>query len=168
MTTIRGRRIMLLVVAALVATLLINMLYNAVSNAYLTQISYTEFKELMAEDKISEVSFKSDDRLIILTKEEAAKKSQKKYYYTGLIPNQDTTELTDEFDRLGIAYNTELPEEISPVIAFVITWVVPSWRFICCSASCGAWPRRWAEAASEASAGSAKTKPRSTWKSRPA
>ena len=121
----KGRRIMLLVVAALVATLLINILYNAVSNAYLTQISYTEFKELMAEDKISEVSFKSDDRLIILTKEEAAKKSQKKYYYTGLIPNQDTTELTDEFDRLGIAYNTELPEEISPVIAFVITWVVP-------------------------------------------
>ena len=121
----KGRRIMLLVVAALVATLLINMLYNAVSNAYLTQISYTEFKELMAEGKISEVSFKSDDRLIILTKEEAAKKSQKKYYYTGLIPNQDTTELTDEFDRLGIAYNTELPEEISPVIAFVITWVVP-------------------------------------------
>ena len=121
----KGRRIMLLVVAALVATLLINMLYNAVSNAYLTQISYTEFKELMAEDKISEVSFKSDDRLIILTKEEAAKKSQKKYYYTGLIPNQDTTELTDEFDRLGITYNTELPEEISPVIAFVITWVVP-------------------------------------------
>ena len=121
----KGRRIMLLVVAALVATLLINMLYNAVSNAYLTQISYTEFKELMAKDKISEVSFKSDDRLIILTKEEAAKKSQKKYYYTGLIPNQDTTELTDEFDRLGIAYNTELPEEISPVIAFVITWVVP-------------------------------------------
>ena len=121
----KGRRIMLLVVAALVATLLINMLYNAVSNAYLTQISYTEFKELMTEDKISEVSFKSDDRLIILTKEEAAKKSQKKYYYTGLIPNQDTTELTDEFDRLGIAYNTELPEEISPVIAFVITWVVP-------------------------------------------
>ena len=89
---------MLLVVAALVATLLINMLYNAVSNAYLTQISYTEFKELMAEDKISEVSFKSDDRLIILTKEEAAKKSQKKYYYTGLIPNQDTTELTDDLD----------------------------------------------------------------------
>ena len=121
----KGRRIMLLVVAALVATLLINMLYNAVSNAYLTQISYTEFKDLMAEDKISEVSFKSDDRLIILTREEAAKKSQKKYYYTGLIPNQDTTELTDEFDRLGIAYNTELPEEISPVIAFVITWVVP-------------------------------------------
>ena len=121
----KGRRVMLLVVAALVATLLINMLYNAVSNAYLTQISYTEFKELMAEDKISEVSFKSDDRLIILTKEDAAKKSQKKYYYTGLIPNQDTTELTDEFDRLGIAYNTELPEEISPVVAFVVTWIVP-------------------------------------------
>ena len=121
----KGRRIMLLVVAALVATLLINMLYHAVSNAYLTQISYTEFKELMAEDKISEVSFKSDDRLIILTKEDAAKKSQKKYYYTGLIPNQDTTELTDEFDRLGIAYNTELPEEISPVVAFVVTWIVP-------------------------------------------
>ena len=119
-----GKLLLKLSIPTVIAQL-INMLYNAVSNAYLTQISYTEFKELMAEDKISEVSFKSDDRLIILTKEEAAKKSQKKYYYTGLIPNQDTTELTDEFDRLGIAYNTELPEEISPVIAFVITWVVP-------------------------------------------
>ena len=121
----KGRRIILLVVAALVATLLINMLYNTVSNAYLTQISYTEFKQMMADGEISEVSFKSDDRLIILTKDEAAKKSQKRYYYTGLIPNQDTTELTDEFDRRGIAYNTELPEEISPVVAFVITWIVP-------------------------------------------
>ena len=121
----KGRRIILLVVAALIATLLINMLYNTVSNAYLTQISYTEFKQMMAAGEISEVSFKSDDRLIILTKEEAEKKSQKRYYYTGLIPNQDTTELTDEFDRLGIAYNTELPEEISPVVAFVVTWIVP-------------------------------------------
>ena len=121
----KGRRIILLVVAALIATLLINMLYNTVSNAYLTQISYTEFKQMMAAGEISEVSFKSDDRLIILTKDEAEKKSQKRYYYTGLIPNQDTTELTDEFDLLGIAYNTELPEEISPVVAFVVTWIVP-------------------------------------------
>ena len=43
----------MLIVAALIATLLINSLYTTISNAYLTEITYTEFKELLASDQIS-------------------------------------------------------------------------------------------------------------------
>ena len=79
----KARRIVILIVAALIATLLINSLYTSISNAYLTEITYTEFKELLSSGKISEVEFQSDDRIVILTKDQAEKsKGQQRLYYT--------------------------------------------------------------------------------------
>ena len=116
----------MLIVAALIATLLINSLYTTISNAYLTEITYTEFKELLASDQISEVEFQSDDRIVILTKDQAEKpKSQQRLYYTGLIPNQDTTALTNQLEAANVKYNRELPEEVSPIVSFLVSWVLP-------------------------------------------
>ena len=122
----KARRIVMLIVAALIATLLINSLYTTISNAYLTEITYTEFKELLASDQISEVEFQSDDRIVILTKDQAEKpKSQQRLYYTGLIPNQDTTALTNQLEAANVKYNRELPEEVSPIVSFLVSWVLP-------------------------------------------
>ena len=122
----KARRIVMLIVAALIATLLINSLYTTISNAYLTEITYTEFKELLTSDKISEVEFQSDDRIVILTKDQAEKsKSQQRLYYTGLIPNQDTTALTNQLDAANVKYNRDLPEEVSPIVTFLVSWVLP-------------------------------------------
>ena len=122
----KARRIVVLIVAALIATLLINSLYTTISNAYLTEITYTEFKELLSSGQISEVEFQSDDRIIILTKDQAEKsKSQQRLYYTGLIPNQDTTSLTNQLDTAGVKYNRDLPEEVSPIVTFLVSWVLP-------------------------------------------
>ena len=122
----KARRIVVLIVAALIATLLINSLYTTISNAYLTEITYTEFKELLSSGQISEVEFQSDDRIVILTKDQAEKsKSQQRLYYTGLIPNQDTTSLTNQLDTAGVKYNRDLPEEVSPIVTFLVSWVLP-------------------------------------------
>ena len=122
----KARRIVMLIVAALIATLLINSLYTTISNAYLTEITYTEFKELLASDQISEVEFQSDDRIVILTKDQAEKpKSQQRLYYTGLIPTQDTTALTNQLEAANVKYNRELPEEVSPIVSFLVSWVLP-------------------------------------------
>ena len=122
----KARRIVVLIVAALIATLLINSLYTTISNAYLTVITYTEFKELLSSGQISEVEFQSDDRIVILTKDQAEKpKSQQRLYYTGLIPNQDTTSLTNQLDTAGVKYNRDLPEEVSPIVTFLVSWVLP-------------------------------------------
>ena len=122
----KARRIVMLIVAALIATLLINSLYTTISNAYLTEITYTEFKELLASDQISEVEFQLDDRIVILTKDQAEKpKSQQRLYYTGLIPNQDTTALTNQLEAANVKYNRELPEEVSPIVSFLVSWVLP-------------------------------------------
>ena len=121
----RGKRIILLVVAALVAVLLINSLYASISNAYLTQIRYDEFLDMLDKDEIQSVEFQKD-RLIITTKEEAQKCAGKqRLYYTGLLPNQDTTSLADELRARGSQFQVEIVEEMSPIVSFIISWVIP-------------------------------------------
>ena len=120
-----GRRIVFLMVAALIATLLINSVYTSIANAYLSEIPYNEFQEYLDKDEIAELEFQSD-RIVILTREEAKKPAaQQRMYYTGIIPNYDNSELKAQLDKQGVIYNTEIVEQASPIVTFVVTWLLP-------------------------------------------
>ena len=121
----QGRRIIFLVVAALIATLLINSLYTTIANAYLSEITYNEFQTYLDKDEIAELEFQSD-RMVILTRDEAKKpSSQQRLYYTGYIPNVSNDDLKDRLDAQGVEYNTEIVEQASPIVTFVVTWLLP-------------------------------------------
>ena len=112
-------------VAALIATLLINSVYTSIANAYLSEIPYNEFQEYLDKDEIAELEFQSD-RIAILTREEAKKPAaQQRMYYTGIIPNYDNSELKAQLDKQGVIYNTEIVEQASPIVTFVVTWLLP-------------------------------------------
>ena len=121
----QGRRIIFLMVAALIATLLINSLYTTIANAYLSEITYNEFQTYLDKDEIAELEFQSD-RMVILTRDEAKKpSSQQRLYYTGYIPNVSNDDLKDRLDAQGVEYNTEIIEQASPIVTFVVTWLLP-------------------------------------------
>ena len=121
----QGRRIIFLMVAALIATLLINSLYTTIANAYLSEITYNEFQTYLDKDEIAELEFQSD-RMVILTRDEAQKPSaQQRLYYTGYIPNVSNDELKARLDAQGVEYNTEIVEQASPIVTFVVTWLLP-------------------------------------------
>ena len=121
----QGRRIVFLMVAALIATLLINSLYATIANAYLSEITYNEFQTYLDKDEIAELEFQSD-RMVILTRDEAKKpSSQQRLYYTGYIPNVSNDELKARLDAQGVEYNTEIVEQASPIVTFVVTWLLP-------------------------------------------
>ena len=121
----QGRRIVFLMVAALIATLLINSLYTTIANAYLSEITYNEFQTYLDKDEIAELEFQSD-RMVILTRDEAKKPSaQQRLYYTGYIPNVSNDELKARLDAQGGEYNTEIVEQASPIVTFVVTWLLP-------------------------------------------
>ena len=121
----QGRRIVFLMVAALVATLLINTLYTSIANAYLSEITYNEFQDYLDKDQIAELEFQSD-RMVILTRDEAKKpSSQQRLYYTGYIPNVTNDDLKARLDAQGVEYNTEIVEQASPIVTFVVTWLLP-------------------------------------------
>ncbi|MFR3259992.1 MAG: ATP-dependent zinc metalloprotease FtsH [Oscillospiraceae bacterium] len=112
-------------VAALIATLLINSLYTTIANAYLSEITYNEFQTYLDKDEIAELEFQSD-RMVILTRDEAKKpSSQQRLYYTGYIPNVSNDDLKDRLDAQGVEYNTEIVEQASPIVTFVVTWLLP-------------------------------------------
>ena len=121
----QGRRIVFLMVAALIATLLINSLYTTIANAYLSEITYNEFQTYLDKDEIAELEFQSD-RMVILTRDEAKKPAaQQRLYYTGYIPNVSNDELKARLDAQGVEYNTEIVEQASPIVTFVVTWLLP-------------------------------------------
>ena len=121
----QGRRIVFLMVAALIATLLINSLYTTIANAYLSEITYNEFQTYLDKDEIAELEFQSD-RMVILTRDEAKKPSaQQRLYYTGYIPTVSNDELKARLDAQGVEYNTEIVEQASPIVTFVVTWLLP-------------------------------------------
>ena len=121
----QGRRIIFLMVAALIATLLINSLYTTIANAYLSEITYNEFQTYLDKDEIAELEFQSD-RMVVLTRDEAKKpSSQQRLYYTGYIPNVSNDDLKDRLDAQGVEYNTEIVEQASPIVTFVVTWLLP-------------------------------------------
>ena len=121
----QGGRIIFLMVAALIATLLINSLYTTIANAYLSEITYNEFQTYLDKDEIAELEFQSD-RMVILTRDEAKKpSSQQRLYYTGYIPNVSNDDLKDRLDAQGVEYNTEIVEQASPIVTFVVTWLLP-------------------------------------------
>ena len=121
----QGRRIIFLMVAALIATLLINSLYTTIANAYLSEITYNEFQTYLDKDEIAELEFQSD-RMVILTRDEAKKpSSEQRLYYTGYIPNVSNDDLKDRLDAQGVEYNTEIVEQASPIVTFVVTWLLP-------------------------------------------
>ena len=121
----QGRRIIFLMVAALIATLLINSLYTTIANAYLSEITDNEFPTYLDKDELAELEFQSD-RMVILTRDEAKKpSSQQRLYYTGYIPNVSNDDLKARLDAQGVEYNTEIVEQASPIVTFVVTWLLP-------------------------------------------
>ena len=121
----RPRNILTIVIIALVCTIAINLIYGAISNAYQERITYSEFMELLETDQIAQVVFR-EDQIRIITKTEAAKDpGQQMVYYTGLIPNQETSALTEALKAHGVTYDGPVVEEMNPILSFVVSWILP-------------------------------------------
>ena len=120
----QGRTILVILLAALVLTVVLNSIFSSVANAYQTEIDYSDFIEMLENDELDSVQFQSD-RIMILTKEEAAKElTARQTYYTGLIDNLPLTGLTEQLEAHGVEYSAHIEETMSPILSFVLTWVL--------------------------------------------
>ena len=119
------QRLLPLIIAAILFTLLLNSVVSRFEAAKVEEITYNEFIEKLENDEVSKVVFESD-RINILTKEEAKKpESGQHWYYTGLITNVQLNDLLDELDAKQVDYQNEVVEEVSPIVTFIVSWVLP-------------------------------------------
>ena len=121
----RPKNILILVAVALAFTVIINLVYNAVNSAFLQQITYTEFQELVETSQVAEVVIHAD-RYVILTKEEAAKEDEPQIrYYTGRVGDIMESQIMATLKDADAEQDVYIQEEMSPILSFIVSILLP-------------------------------------------
>ncbi len=114
-------------IMALIVTSIINVFLASVSTMSLSEITYSQFQQMLDEDKVETVEI-GTDRLIITEKKDASKTEVSseyalpKIYYTGKV--EDDTALKADLEEADVEYFKPV-ENSSPIVDFITTWIIP-------------------------------------------
>ncbi|PWL77139.1 MAG: cell division protein FtsH [Clostridiales bacterium] len=108
-------------VVAMLAVLLFNLIaVPAMANAAVKEVDYGTFMDMTEKGDIGKVEIESNQ--IIFTD-----KSGQSFYKTGLMDDPDRTE---RLYKAGAEFSSEIVEQTSPLLSFVLTWVLPILIFV--------------------------------------
>ena len=111
-------------IAMLVLMLLNALLFPTLLQTRVTEVSYDQFLSMIDEGKVEEVA-RNDTEIIFRAKDEDSKDA---YYKTGIWP--DDTTLADRLDKAGVQFGAEIPQQNSPLLNFLLTWIFPILLFV--------------------------------------
>ena len=101
---------------AILVVVLIGTIYNNVSASQYTKTTWSDFRQAMLADNLSEVEIRVD-RIIYMTKEEAAKDPRdQKAFFTGLPSGGNTMELSNELESMGVVVDKLIVEDNSGIL----------------------------------------------------
>ena len=108
-------------IVAMLAVLLFNLLaVPAMANAAVKEVDYGTFMDMTEKGDIGKVEIETNQ--IIFTD-----KSGQNFYKTGLMDDPDRTE---RLYKAGAEFSSEIVEQTSPLLSFVLTWVLPILIFV--------------------------------------
>ena len=108
-------------VVAMLAVLLFNLLaVPAMANAAVKEVDYGTFMDMTEKGDIGKVEIETNQ--IIFTD-----KSGQSFYKTGLMDDPDRNE---RLYKAGAEFSSEIVEQTSPLLSFVLTWVLPILIFV--------------------------------------
>jgi cell division protease FtsH len=108
--------------AALIITLIINMMISFVSQSAFQEIDYGKFLTMLDKKEIEAVQI-NEDRIVITPKtNENTSISNKKLYYTGKLNDPN---LVDKLYSSGVEFSTPVKNRQSPIVSFLLSWVLP-------------------------------------------
>lgn len=110
------------ITAALIITLIINMVLTWYAKSSLQEINYDQFLSMLQNKKIESVKIE-DDRLLITPLDDGKTSAiDKKTYYTGYL---NDPQLVDRLHNAGVKFSTPVKDKQSPFITFLLTWILP-------------------------------------------
>jgi cell division protease FtsH len=106
---------------AMVALLLLNaFLVPSLSKGTIREVNYSEFLQMLEEGKIQEVQVEQD---VILFADNAERPT---IYETGRMDDPELVDrLEDAKSKYGLEYGSVIVEEMSPLMSFLVSWVLP-------------------------------------------
>ena len=114
--------IIIILIAGVITFIAITMLNSMIKDATYKEITYSEFLQMIDEDKVSEVKFDSDRILIQPSDSQKDSNGFSYTYYTGYIKDKD---ITDKLDDKGVTYSVYIPDQSLSIIDFLLVYVLP-------------------------------------------
>lgn len=115
-------------ILCLIGALLVVFLYTYAANQFResssTQITYTEFMQLVEDDKVKLVEFQVDyDKIIIYPKNTESNGLYERTYYTGYLP--EDTRVYTTLDEAGVPYYREPVDKSTTIMDVILAYVLP-------------------------------------------
>ena len=102
-------------------------LFNALAMPWITEhrihkVDYNTFIQMTEKKEVGKVQIKEQDNSIIFTD-----KDEKTIYKTAMVSDQN---LTERLYKAGVSFSGEEIEQMSPVLSFLLSWILPIIIFI--------------------------------------
>ncbi|MEA5047545.1 MAG: ATP-dependent zinc metalloprotease FtsH [Eubacteriales bacterium] len=112
-------------IIAMILLLLLNALvFPDLLQNEVKEVGYNEFLTMVDGGKVKEVSRDETAQTITFTTEE---NGETKYYKTGIWPDET---LVSRLSDAGVEFTASIPTQASPLISFLISWVLPILIFV--------------------------------------
>ena len=109
-------------IISLVVVLLLNaLLFPQIERYSVKQVAYSEFLQMLDEGKIKSVEI--DETQIAFTPTEQAEDGKVTYYTTNRVTADD--QIVQRLIDANVVFDQVVPEEMSPIISFLLSWVLP-------------------------------------------
>ena len=113
------------IIVLLVMMLLNALLFPALMQRRVTEVTYDTFLSMVDDGSVTEVAYEEDQELIVFA---AKNEDGKEYLYkTGLFPDDG---LRQRLEGAGVKFSATIPTQNSPLLNFIVTWVFPLLLFI--------------------------------------
>ena len=104
------------IITLLVLLIFNTLLYPAMLNRAVQQVDYSTFLQMVRDGKVKQVEVDEDQITFIDNAERPT------IYKTG---RMDDPELVDRLESAGVTYGQVIVEQASPLISFLVTWILP-------------------------------------------
>ena len=116
------------IIALIVVMLLNALLFPSMLSEQVTQVSFDQFLSMMDEGQVSQVAWETEEeQLVFIAKKEDG---QDAYYKTGVWPDTGEWLLEKLNSTPGIQFEASIPTQASPLLSFIVSWVLPIFVFI--------------------------------------
>lgn len=110
-----------------VIVLLVLLIFNFITMPWLMQrqvqqVDYGTFIEMAQNQELGQVEVQQQENQILFTNKENTA-----IYKTGMMPDPD---LTQRLADSGAEFSGEIVEQMSPLLSFLLTWVLPMVIFV--------------------------------------
>lgn len=106
-----------IIIAGIVLLLLNTLIVPYITRQFVKEVDYGTFVDMLEAGQIEEV-WLEDTQITFVPKD----RGHVRAYKTGIIPDQ---KLVDRLEEADVKYGREIPTEFSPLLYFIISWILP-------------------------------------------